>query len=223
MDEPKQKPRFQPYFSLSNLLILTAGLAIGMAAMQPWRTWEPDPTEVNYDIKIVRVTEARNLTAAQDAKLLTDLATIYASNKSGFVKASPNIKLLGNTTLRAMTKSEATYELASVSPSDDDPKLDSIQINLRPYKADAAIESIVEAKLYWKPENPSFGKTMQGFSRPLSTSPGATEIVEVQLTSNRPSKNTNARYFVVVTPSLPPTFAWVASSPGAKPVLQKKK
>jgi hypothetical protein len=219
MDEPRPKPRIRLFFSLSNLLILTAG----MAAMQPWRTWEPDPTEVNYDVKVVRVKTTENLAAAENAKLLTDLANIYKPNKTVLIRPAANMELLSELTLTAMTKSEAVYDLANAPPGPGAAKLDSLKVKLKPYKAEDQIESIIEGSLYFANENPDLSATMQSTSTGFAVRPGATEVIELRLNPKSPQGKDGLRYFVVVTPSLPPTFAWVASSPGAKPVLQKKK
>lgn len=221
MDEPK--PRLRLFFSLSNLLILTAGLAIGMAAMQPWRTWEPDPIEVAYDVKVIRAKLSPSQTSAERAKVLTEIGAIFTPNKTTFAPKPANMELLGESTLSAMTKSEAAYELANASPGSDASKLDSFQIKLKPDKAEGQIVSLIEGRLYWANEKPELGKTSQWISSAFSVQPGATQVIELHLNSKSPQGKDGLRYFVVVTPSLVPKFRWVASNPGGKATLQKTK
>lgn len=110
MDEPKPKPRFRPYFGLSQLLILIAGLAIGMTSVQPWRTWEKEPIAVEYEVKVVRFSKktAPMELYPDDESIEKKVLEIF-EGREVYRIAPPELTLLGSASLETATRAQTSF------------------------------------------------------------------------------------------------------------------
>jgi hypothetical protein len=199
MDEPKQKPRFRPYFGLSQLLILTAGLAIGMASVQPWRTWEKDPVAVEYEVKVVRFfsKSAPKELYPDDVSIEKKVLEIFEGR--GVIRvAPPEMTLVGSATLETATRAQTTFRIISPNPSSEASQLTGIQINLLPYDTTNSIKSLYESNLSW-----NWDEEWQSHSEAINIAPENSKVIELNQ-----FRELEHRYFVVITPYLPPQSPW---------------
>lgn len=198
------KRGFRLSFGLGHLLTLMAGLGVGMAIMQPWKTWERPPAPVDYEVAVVSVPadfgkDMKGGEAVLQSRLLSEFGpSSKPAEKEAVDKllgtSSLSGKLLGTSSLSTIEGEAGVMEVTiPLRAAQGRTSPDKFKIEVKPYSVRGKIRTGVTANFSWAP-------TTSPEEHLVTQTSGATEIVELAQTSTSSESNEAVRIFLVITP-----------------------
>jgi hypothetical protein len=194
-ETPLAKSRFRLSFGLGHLLTLMAGLGVGMAMMQPWKSWERPPAPVDYEVAVVSV-------PADSAKHLKgDEKALYGQLSKEFgpaAKASEGEligKLLGRSSLSTIVGESGVMEVTlPLAAAEGKTKPDNFKLEVKPHSVrGTTIYSGVKSTFSWAP-------SATPKENVLSLASGGTEVFELAKITESSASDRDVRMFLVITP-----------------------
>lgn len=192
--QPPAYKGFRLSFGLGHLLTLMAGLGLGMAIMQPWKTWERPPAPVDYDVAVVSITEIdEGPTKGDPEQYIRQSLLGYYTPGVKPPTEPPLGKLLGTSCLSTIEGEAGVMEVSLSLPEGKKGAPDIFKIQVKPYSARGPIRTGITSEFSWLPN----------FTAPtektVTQKSGATELYELA-SQPSPDGKEKERIFLVLTP-----------------------
>jgi hypothetical protein len=186
--------RFRLSFGLGHLLTLMAGLGVGMAIMQPWKTWERPPAPVDYDVAVISITDLDEGPTKGDRENTIRKTLLEHFTPSDKTPGElPFGKLLGTSCLSTIEGEAGVMEVTLPLSEGQKAAPDNFKIQLKPYSARGPIRTGITSEFSWLPN----------FTAPtektVTQKSGATELYELA-SQPSPDGKEKERIFLVLTP-----------------------
>lgn len=188
------QPRLRFSFGLGHLLTLMAGLGLGMAIMQPWKTWERRPAPVDYEIAVVSVPADRNdLKKGGDQAIIGLLQRWYGPDSVR--EGDDGIgKLLATSCISTIEGEAGAMEVTvPLRAAQGRTAPDTFKIELMPQIAKDSIQTTITANFSWS-------GALKPTEHQVTQASGATDIVELAQTKESSESDAQVRIFLVLTP-----------------------
>lgn len=189
------QPRLRFSFGLGHLLTLMAGLGLGMAIMQPWKTWERAPKPVDYDVAIVQVPVPKDDRPSKggDNLLYVQLRKWYGPDST---REGDDVigKLLATSCISTVEGEAGAMEVTvPLRAAQGRTAPDTFKIELMPQFVKDSIQTTVTANFSWS-------GALKPTEHQVTQASGATDIIELAQTKESSESDAPVRIFLVLTP-----------------------
>lgn len=188
------KSRFRLSFGLGHLLTLMAGLGVGMALMQPWKSWERPPAPVDYEVSVVSVP----VSAAKDEKgseqavrdrLIKEFGPAAKTGEGELVG-----RLLGRSSLSTIVGEAGVMEVTLLGAAGGKTRPDNFKLEVKPHSVrGTTIYTGVMSNFSWAAKATPKEDV-------LTLESGGTEVFELAKIKESSGSDNDARMFLVITP-----------------------